>query len=187
MKLHYMKKFNGDIESLPKREHESGAVQFKEPDDMKKLGRIANGIALVMYFVTLPFIYILGGFWAFNFWACIVSILCLFPHEFIHAICFKEDVYLYTNLKNGMLFVTGLEDMSKTRFIIMSMLPNLIFGIIPFLLFLMNPAWGFLGTLGALTIPMGAGDYLNVFHAIRQVPRGARVYMSGMHSYWYMP
>ena len=31
------------------------------------------------------------------------------------------------------------EDMSKARYILMSLLPNLIFGILPFLLFLLNP------------------------------------------------
>lgn len=186
MKLHYMKKFNGDLGTLPHREHEVGAVQFKEPEDMKKLGLLANGIALVMCFVTIPVLYLKGGFLAFNIWGCIVSTLCLFPHEFIHAICFREDVYLYTNLKNGMLFVTGTEDMSKFRFVFMSLLPNFVFGFVPFILFMINPSWGFAGTLGALSIPMGAGDYLNVFNAIRQVPKGAKIYMSGMHSYWYM-
>ena len=187
MKLHYMKKFNGNLESLPKREHEAGSVKYKEPDDMKKLGMIANGIALVLYFVTIPVLLIRGGVFSVNIWACIVAMLCLFPHEFLHAICFKGDVYLYTNLKNGMLFVTGLEDMSKGRFIFMSVLPNLVFGIIPFILFLIHPAWSFLGTLGALAVPMGAGDYMNVFNTIRQVPKGAKVYMSGMNTYWYLP
>lgn len=186
MKLHYMKKFNGDLESLPKREHEPGAVKYKEPDDMKKLGMIANGIALVLCFVTIPVLLIRGGLFSINIWACIVVMLCVFPHELLHAICFKEDVYLYTNLKNGMLFVTGLEDMSKMRFIFMSMLPNLVFGIIPFGLFLLNSELGFWGTMGALAIPMGAGDYMNVFNTIRQVPKGARVYMSGMNTYWYL-
>ena len=59
--------------------------------------------------------------------------------------------------------------------------------IITLILFFINPSWGFLGTLGALAIPMGAGDYMNIFNAIRQMPKGARVYMHGMHSYWYMP
>lgn len=187
MKLHYMKKFNGDLESLPKREHKPGAVQFKEPEDMKRLGLIANGIALVLYFITMPAVVLRGGIFVINLWACILVMLTLFPHELLHAVCFKEDVYLYTNYKNGILFVVGTEDMSKVRFIIMSMLPNLVFGFIPFILFMLNPSFGFWGTLGAFAIPMGAGDYMNVFNAIWQMPKGSRVYMHGMHSYWYMP
>lgn len=52
--------------------------------------------------------------------------MIIFPHELLHALCFKKDVYLYTNLKQGMLFVIGTETMSKGRFIFMSMLPNII-------------------------------------------------------------
>ena len=40
---------------------------------------------------------------------------------------------------------------------------------------------------GALSIAAGAGDYLNVFNAAVQVPAGAKIYMYGFHSYWYMP
>ena len=186
MKLHYMKKFNGDLESLPKREHEPGAVQYREPDDMKKLAKLANGIAAVICIITLPLLILRGGWFAVNIWACMVAILACYPHELLHAICFKEDVYFYTALKLGILFVTGTENMSRKRFIFMSMLPNLIFGFIPFILFLVNPSWTFMGTLGALSIPAGAGDYLNVYNTIRQVPKGAKVYMCGMHTYWYI-
>ena len=187
MKLHYMKKFNGDLDSLPKREHVPGAVQYKETEDMQKLAKLANGIAIGLNFITMPALMIRGGGFVFSFVACIVVILSFYPHELLHAICFKEDVYFYTALKLGILFVTGTEDMSKARFIFMSMLPNLVFGFLPFLLFFINPSWAFLGTLGALAIPAGAGDYMNVFNTIRQVPDGAKVYMNGMHTYWYLP
>lgn len=187
MKLHYMKKFNGDLDSLPKREHAPGAVQYKEPEDMQKLAKLANSIAVGLYFITMPVLIIHGGGFVISLLACIVVILSFYPHELLHAICFKEDVYFYTALKLGILFVTGTEDMSKARFIFMSMLPNLVFGFIPFVTFLINPSWVFWGTLGALAIPAGAGDYMNVFNTIRQVPKGAKVYMNGMHTYWYLP
>jgi len=35
--------------------------------------------------------------------AFIFPILTMFPHELLHALCFKEDVYLYTNFKQGMV------------------------------------------------------------------------------------
>ena len=116
MKLHYMKKFNGDMESLPKREHEPGAVQYKEPDDMTKLAKLANGIAIGLYFITIPVWLIRGEGFAFSFLACVVVLLSFYPHELLHAICFKEDVYFYTAWKLGILFVTGTENMSKARF-----------------------------------------------------------------------
>lgn len=111
----------------------------------------------------------------------------IIPHEFLHAICFKKDVYMYENLKQGMVFVTGVEDMSKARFIFMSLLPNMVFGVLPYIVFLCYPQWYLLGFFSAICIGMGAGDYYNVFNVITQVPNEALVYMSGMHSYWYRP
>lgn len=180
MKLHYMGKFNLDPDSLPQAEHKPGAVEFKEADSMKKLSVIANTVACII-------LVILGAAAFFRivpvaepksatitwFAALLGSIVIIFPHELLHALCFKKDVYLYTNLKQGMLFVIGTETMSKGRFIFMSMLPNIIFGIVPYV-------------IGMICTSMGAGDYYNVFNAIRQVPKNARVYMSGMRSYWYV-
>jgi len=187
MKLHYKAKFDGNVDSIPHGEHKEGAVKFKEPEDPKKLGLIANGIAIGLYFVTVPILFLRGGADAFNFWGYVIALLMAFPHEILHGICFKGDVYLYTNYKNGMLFVTGPEDMSKGRFIFMSMLPNLAFGFIPLLIFCINSEWGLLGSIGAFSVPMGAGDYLNVFNAITQMPKGSRTYLYGFNSYWYMP
>nr|WP_295677970.1 DUF3267 domain-containing protein [uncultured Lachnoclostridium sp.] len=112
---------------------------------------------------------------------------CAFPHELLHALCFKEDVYLYTNLKHGMLFVVGPETMSKGRFIFMSLLPNLVFGFIPYIIALIIPSQSTLGVFGALSIAMGAGDYINIFNTITQVPKGARTYLYQFNSFWYMP
>ena len=48
MKLIYKGKFDGNTESIPHGEHKPGAVKFKEPEDSKKLGVIANSIAAVI-------------------------------------------------------------------------------------------------------------------------------------------
>ena len=117
----------------------------------------------------------------------ILAVLVLFPHEFLHGICFKGDVWLYTNFSKGMLFVVGPEDMSKAHFVFMSLLPNIVFGFIPFIVFLFFPKLTILGVFGALSIAMGFGDYINVFNAITQMPKGAKTYLSGFHSYWYKP
>ena len=111
----------------------------------------------------------------------------LFPHELLHAICFKEDVYLYTNLEQGMLFVVGPEKMSKRRFIFMSLLPNLILGFLPYLVGMMFPDLLFFAVFGAINLGCGAGDYYNVFNAMMQMPKHAQTYLYGMNSYWYLP
>ncbi len=192
MKLHYMGKFDLNPDSLPKRGHKPGAVAFREAEDTKKLSVIANlfGAALMVVFGVFAFFraktYILEDTWQLLF-GCVLSLLALFPHELLHAICFKEDVYLYTNLKQGMLFVVGPEDMSQARFVFMSLLPNLVFGFLPYLLGMFFPKWYWILTLGTLCIGAGAGDYYNVFNALTQMPRGARTYLYGFNSFWYMP
>ncbi len=187
MVFHYKGKYNLNPDELPYLEHEPNAVPFKEPKDSKTLGLIANGLSLGIAVITLGLLFWRGGFRAWNILGALAALVAAIPHEFLHAVCFREDVYMYTNLAHGMLFVIGPERMSKERFVFMSLLPNLVFGFIPFLLFLIWPSLGFLGTLGAISIPMGAGDYINVFNALTQMPKGARTYLYKFNSFWYMP
>ena len=69
----------------------------------------------------------------------------------------------------------------------MSLLPNIVLGFIPYLIFVINPNWSLLGIVGALNITSGAGDYMNVFNAITQMPKGSRTYLYKFNSYWYIP
>ncbi len=189
MKLHYKGKFNLDPESLPSRPHQDGAVRFREAKDSKEMMIIASVISVLLFIVCDAILYLRCGNAVFYdlLVGGILALLCAFPHELLHAVCFNEDVYLYTNLKQGMLFVIGPETMSKRRFIFMSILPNLIFGILPFLIALIWPSLGILGTFGVVSISMGAGDFYNIFNAMTQMPRGARTYLHQFNSFWYMP
>lgn len=168
MKFHYAGKYNGDENSLPQREQPSGYVQFREAESMKKFAVMINILALIVTFI-LVFIVAFISRDRLSSIGIILALISLVPHEFLHALCFKEDVYMYTNLKQGMMFVVGTEDMSKTRFVMMSLCPNIVFGFIPFIIFLIFPNLTILGTLGALAIGMGAGDYYNVFNALEPV------------------
>lgn len=190
MKLIYKGKYQNEAD-LPVRVHPDGYVPFREADDMKKLALLLNAISIPLLLVMLVGFAVRGmPYLSDHLFAMIfgmmASLLVLFPHELLHAICFKGEVELWTNLKMGMLFVVGTEDMSKARFVFMSLLPNLVFGWIPYILFLIHPQWVFLGALGAISVPMGIGDYYNVYNCLTQVPKGALVYLSGMHSYWYL-
>lgn len=196
MKLHYKGKYNLDPESLPKSEHKQGAVQFKEAENSIKLALIANGISLV---IMLPMIAlaVLRAYSTFDsvvydvcsalFWAGLATFPFLFVHELLHAVCFKKDVYLYTNWKQAMLFVVGTEDMSKGRFVFLSLLPNVVLGVIPYVIGMIFPNMFLIAVFGALMTASGAGDYYNMFNALTQMPKGARTYMHGFHSYWYIP
>ena len=187
MRFHYGGKYNDDPSSLQGHPHEPDYVPFKEAKDMKTLALVANGIAVVIFIITFIILVKVGGFGSVSIIGVVLSLLVMVPHEFLHGCCFKGDVYMYTNLSKGLLFVVGPETFSKGRFVLMSLLPNIVFGLIPFVLFLINPSWGILGTLGAISLASGAGDYYNVYNALTQMPKGARTYMNGTNSYWYMP
>lgn len=195
MKLHYIGKYSGNPEDLPHGEHKPGAVMFREPD-MKKMALWMNIAAFIIAIVLLVIVIVVSAktrtdALANSSWqlclGAVCQILTLFPHEIIHGLCFKGDVYLYTNLKQGMLFVVGPEDMTKARFVMMSLAPNIVFGFVPLILFFIFPKVIFLGVFGAISIGCGAGDYMNVINALTQMPKGALTYLHGFHSYWYIP
>ena len=189
MKLHYKGKYDKNPESIPSKPHKPNCVKFKEPENSKKLALIVNLIAIpIMLIFYIPVLIVdLKGSGTHTILALVLYLVGLFPHEILHALCFKEDVYLFTNFKHGMLFVAGPEDMSKSRFIFMSLLPNIVLGVIPYVIFVIHPTWTTLGALGALNLTAGSGDYLNVFNAITQMPKGARTYLHQFNSYWFIP
>jgi len=180
-------KYDGNEASLPQREMPANTVPFKEPQNMKKLAIVLNVASIFVALITITVLFIRGGLFAFSYVGAILSMVCLIPHEFLHGICFKEDVTMYNNLKQGMLFVISLEDLSRGRFVFLSLLPNIVFGFIPYILFLIFPSLKILGTLGAISIAGGVGDYMNVYNCLTQVPKGGLTFLSGIHSYWYMP
>lgn len=152
MKIYYKGKYDLNPESLPHGNHKPGAVMFNEPKDSKTLSVLLTKISLIIIVVLgiMAIIrcknYLMNSFWKI-FSGCITPLFILFPHEILHAICFKEDVYLYTNLAQGMVFVTGIETMSKSRYIFMSLLPNIIFGLIPYIIGMIFPNLIFLLSL----------------------------------------
>ena len=190
MRFHIIGKFNGDEASLPQRKHPVNYVPVNEPS-MEKVAKISKewGLITILVLSVLVFVLTKSSFDDFSigfFIGAILSQLTMLPHEFLHAICFKEDASMYTNFKQNLIIVVGTEDMSKVRVIIMYLLPNVIFGLIPFMFFLFNNSLIWCGILGAFCIGMGMADYLNVLNMLKQVPKGAKVYQSGFHSYWYI-
>ncbi len=194
MRLHFMGEYNLNPESLPHGEHMPNARPFREAQTTKEMAVIGNIGAMVLMFLLTIFAYfrcrgncsirelllpmVLAG---------TAFVLILFPHEFLHAICFKKDAYLYTNWKQGILFVVGPETMSKSRFVFLSLLPNALVGLIPYTLGMIFPQALFLTIFGVLCLGAGFGDYYNIFNALTQMPKGARTYMYQFNSYWYLP
>ncbi len=189
MKFHYGGKYNTEEDLKAKAEPREGAVAFKEPDH-KTFAVVANGGCILVLIALAALTYFLARptreeFAVSSGIGAALSMLILVPHEFLHAMCFKEDVYLYFNLSKLLAFVHGTESMSKARFIFMSLLPNIVFGVIPYVIFLINTDLIVLGFFGAFSFSMGFGDYINVFNALTQMPKGSKTYLDGFHSYWY--
>lgn len=95
--------------------------------------------------------------------AFIFPILTMFPHELLHALCFKEDVYLYTNFKQGMVFVLETATMSKKRFIFMSLLSNLVFGFLPYCLSFLGTKYLMFALWGVIAVAMGGQKIIIMF------------------------
>lgn len=186
MRFHFEGKYDGNPDHLRNQRQVEGAIKFREPP-MRKFAFIANLFSLILLVGAILLVVYRAGREAFSTFGFALAIISLFPHEYLHALCFKEDVYMYTDFKSGLLFVAGDESMSRRRFVFMSMLPNLVFGFIPFILFLIWPNLRVLGTLGSFAIAFGAGDYINVFNALTQMPRNAVTYLYRLNSYWYIP
>lgn len=189
MRLHFNGKYNLDPDSLPHGEHKAGAVKFNEPNSTAEFSRMVGKYSLFLLAVLVTALlykyrslpteaWLIGG---------LLFLVSLFPHELLHAVCFKGDVYLYTNLLQGMLFVVGPEDMSRGRFVFMSLLPNIVFGLIPYVLALVLPDLGWLGVFGMLSLTVGIGDFYNIKNALTQMPKNARCYLYKFNSYWYQP
>ena len=188
MKLIYKGKFNGDVNSIPHNEHLPNARKFNETaSDMKRFGIMINSFSFLVTACLFGLFCYISGIKSFKIEASFLALFLLLPHEFLHAICFRDKVYLYTNFKNGLIFITGPETMSKKRAIFLNLLPNIVFGVLPFLFYLLNPQLTFLGSLGVFTLGMGTGDYYNVFNILKQMPKGSRTYLYGTDSYWYLP
>lgn len=192
MKLIYKGKYNGEVEEFESSKNIVNAIKYKEADTVEEMAKIITLPANIIQLVLLLIVFLIVGFDNFDntllllILSFFVSLLTMIPHELLHGISYKNKVYLYTNLKQFMLFVVGEDHMSKWKFIFMCMLPNIVFGFIPFILFLINTKLVFLGMLGAMCISYGMGDYYNVWNTIMQVPSNGMVFSKGHNSYWYV-
>ena len=193
MKLIFKGKFKS-YDDLPKNELPENAVKFKEPSSL--LG--VNLLALVFMIPAMILMIVLAGlrnasFFEYYIPGFITALLLCVPHEFIHGMCAGKDaeVYMYYSLKHLMLFVTTLVPLSKTRYIVLSAMPAVLLGWLPFLIGLIFfptlPFGKFIMAAGFCGALMGSGDYINIFNAAVQMPKGSMSMQSGINSYWYLP
>lgn len=201
--IHYMGKYKDESQLIKNQLYPYQATQFKESDNLNKifLQGLLIGLPLfiVMFAAGIYRIFSIDYHWILNFhWltAGIVYFFLMYPlmiiHEVIHALCFpiqaRKEIWNY--LEQGAMFVYCEEKVSKLRFILMSLAPALILGILPFLIWYVvapflsvevSVCWALMSFTMALS---AVGDFVNVYHAIRQVPKHAKIFNYGFHSFW---
>ena len=129
------------------------------------------------------------------FFALIISgkILTL-AHEVIHACFYPADRVkeIWKSNEQGAYFVYCEEAIDRNRFILLCLAPMFILGIIPFIIWLLIPhvipmpydvATAILFWM--MTV-MSIGDVANVYHVLKDVPKGKMVFNHGLLRSFYI-
>ena len=200
MKLIWKGKYSEEHQ-LPKADLPDNAVKFKEPETPAKLN-LAASIFIIPVFIIILLTGIVKAVVypdaplgvSFNTLGILLAFATVIPHELLHAVAFPKqaEVQLWYSPKNLMAFVYSSCPMSKLRFIFLSLLPNVVFGFIPLILWVTAPFESIritetLFSFATFSLLFGVGDYLNVYNAVTQMPKNSITQLSGFHSYWYLP
>ena len=179
------------------------AVQFEEGEDITEVLKTGGLIGLPILIVMLSAgIYRLSNLdckVTFDFkFACIaIATIILFQafiyiHEMIHCMFYplKARKVIWKDVKSGAYLAYCDMEVSKIRFIILSLAPAVVIGLFSYILWLV-----FLPILmdeialcwllfSWISVAVSVGDFTNVYNTIKQVPKGAKVKNYGYHSYW---
>ena len=161
------------------------AVKFKEFENTAHFLLKINLISFLLLAMTMGTFHVCAGITKISLSGVLMIFISMIPHEYIHALFFKKRAYLY--LHKCALIITGTEPMSKWRYIALTLAPSIVFGFIPFILFVCNPELTILGTFGAIAIPMCLGDFYNAYNCYTQVPDDGLCFMSKQNTYWFVP
>ena len=120
--------------------------------------------------------------------------LLTFVHEIIHALFYPADVVkeIWKSKEQGAYFVYCEKEISKERFIVMCLAPMFILGIIPFVIWLILP--DLIPMPYNIAVPIifwlmtiiAMGDVANVYHVMKEVPRGSKVFNYGLLRSFYI-
>ena len=201
MKLVWRGKFSDNAELGLSSALPDHATKFREPDTLGKFLIRALVFIFPVLILVLLFSMLKARIYGVHSMVIgkgslvgvILAMLSLVPHELMHAALYPFDapVEVWYSPKHMAAFVYCSAPVSRNRFILLGLFPNLVLGLIPMvvwvfvplrLVFLNNNLFVF----AFVNILSGIGDYLNVYNAYRQVPKDGIVQNSGIHSYWYV-
>ncbi len=185
-------------EKMPVGELPENAVKFKEPSNQITL-QIMAFVHTIPAFLLVVLIVLVKSFltsspplslFEIRLEGLILSLLSILPHEFLHGICFLKSSEVHMFFMFGGMCVTCTDPISRARFVFMSILPNFVFGFLPLIIWIFMPyslAANILFSLGLGAVLCGGGDFMNIFNAFMQMPKGALQQLSGFNSYWFHP
>lgn len=182
-------------DELPKGSFPENAVKFKEIKGFLRLNLIA---LLIAFLVCITLIQIARLRMDYStqlrpmlLWGILAGAACIVPHEIIHGLAMGGDeAFIYFSPKNLLAFCIAFSPMSKARFFLMGIAPSFIFGWLPFIFALILPNLalsGFFAIAGIMNILAGTGDWIKMFLAAVQVPKGCLIQFSGIDLYWFKP
>lgn len=196
-------KFKSEDDLIQGKPLMQGAVQFEEGASLQDafIKGFFVGLPLIILMVILTVLKCKSIDYAIHMdaetaviFAVMLAVMFLltYIHEFIHALFYPREAIktIWKSPEQGAYFVYCDALLSKKRFIILCAAPAVILGIIPFIIWyvladyiVMPYSLAFVFTTWIMTI-MAIGDYANIYNAVRQVPKGAKIFNYGMHSYW---
>lgn len=181
--LKYKGIFNSN-EQLPVAELPANANQYKEPETLSEMN--TSTILYAMPIIVIAFIMTIFTENWFSLWGFPLFLASMVVHEFIHYLAYsrKAEVELFFAPKQLSLFVTSTHPMHYVDFIWQCLVPNIVLGVFPLIVCCFIPN-NVLFTFGILSLMGGISDYGNIIRTIKQVPYGATIQNSGIHSYWY--
>ena len=200
MKIHFKGIYKGKEDELDyfdeycETEHKPNAVKLPE----LKVSNIKIHIFSIIIAVCFCYIYNLrynlitsyNDFINFIFVFAFFTILDVFlvpVHEILHTVFNKQDSYIFIQPKQMYAVVINYEEKSKRIRILGLLFPNLILGIIPFVVSLIFPPLKFLGMIAIPNITGGVGDFILILHYLHHVPNGAKIYNhKDDGSFWYI-
>ncbi|MBU3088227.1 DUF3267 domain-containing protein [Clostridium gasigenes] len=204
--IKYMGKYKDESQIL-KGDLPKQAIQYKEPDNVTSAFLIGALISSPIIIILLILILCKIEIWDITFKninvlnlvittmvASILSLVFVIIHEFLHAFCYPKNVIKEIWFKPNELaaFVYCNAPVSKGNFIWIVSCPNVVLGLIPYILWMLGVfdsnslVSQTIIIFAMLNIISGVGDYLNAYLTIKQVPQNALVQNYGFHTYWFL-
>lgn len=200
-------RWKGNLENFSQLEQgyfPEDAIQVEEPNTLEEIVSQSIkenlGVLITTFLLSIVRLVVVPahtsfelGISGFMFFCGIISIyfILMYVHELIHALFYplgsNKEIWMY---QWQAMLVHCQAQVSRRRFVWMSLAPVTILGFVPFVL------WLFLSPMVSFGVSMiwmleswamifgGIGDIYNVRNILAQVPKDAHVFNYGLHTYW---